>query len=85
MGTHIHPFGVSIELINVTRDEPVWKSVGRRDEEGALVSMPIYKNPEGYTVRTGDFFELIVVYDNTTGDRVDAMAGIFVLYSPEPS
>ncbi len=85
MGTHIHPYGVSIELINLTRGEPVWKAVGRRDEEGALVSMPVYKNAEGYRVRPGDRFKLVVVYENTTSEPVDAMAGIFVLYAPEPS
>ncbi len=82
MGTHIHPYGVSIELINLTREEPVWKAVGRRDEEGTLVSMPVYENVEGYTVRPDDRFKLVVVYENTTSERVDAMAGIFVLYSP---
>ena len=85
MGTHIHPYGVSIELINLTRDEPVWKAVGRRDEEGTLVSMPVYKNPEGYTVRPDDRFKLVVVYENTTSEPVDAMAGVFVLYSSGPS
>ena len=78
----IYPYGVSIELINLTRDEPVWKAVGRRDEEGTLVSMPVYENTEGYTVRPDDRFKLVVVYENTTSEPVDAMAGIFVLYSP---
>ena len=82
IGAHIHPYSVSIELINLTRDEPVWKAVGRRDEEGALVSMPVYKNAEGYNVRPDDRFKLVAIYENTTSKPVDAMAGIFVLYSP---
>ena len=82
IGAHIHPYGVSIELINLTRDEPVWKAVGHRDEEGALVSMPVYKNTKGYNVRPDDRFKLVSIYENTTSKPVDAMAGIFVLYSP---
>lgn len=84
IGAHIHPYGVSIELINLAREESVWKAVGHRDEEGALVSMPFYKNAEGYEVRPDDRFKLVAIYENTTSRPVDAMAGMFVLYSPEP-
>ena len=83
IGTHIHPYGVSIELVNLTRDESVWKAVGRTDDEGALAAMPVYKNREGYTVRPDDRFKLIAIYENTSTEPVDAMAAIFVLYSPE--
>lgn len=83
MGTHIHPFGVSIELVNLTRDAQVWKAVGRRDKEGKLVEMPIYSDREGYAVRAGDRFKLIAIYENPTQDPIDAMAGIFILFAPE--
>ena len=84
IGTHIHPYGVSIELINLTREESVWKAVGKQDAMGNLVSMPTYANPEGYPVRAGDRFKLIAVYDNTSDKPADAMAGVFILYAPQP-
>ncbi len=83
MGTHLHPYGVSIELINVTRDESVWKAVGTRDEDGKLVEMPVYSSPEGYPVQAKDLFKLVAVYDNPTEQPVDAMAGVFILYAPD--
>jgi hypothetical protein len=85
IGTHIHPYGVSIELINVTREESVWKAVGRRDATGNLVSMPTYTSREGYSVHAGDRFKLIAVYENTSDRPVDAMAGMFILYVPQPA
>jgi hypothetical protein len=85
MGTHIHPYGVSIELVNLTRGESVWKAVGQRAADGKLVRMPVYTNVNGYSVEPGDRFKLTAVYENPTKHPVDAMAGIFVLYAPTGS
>lgn len=84
IGTHIHPFGVSIELINLTRNESVWKAVGKKDEQGQLVSMPVYSSLEGYRVGPDDRFKMVAVYRNPTMEPVDAMAGVFILYSTNP-
>ena len=83
MGTHIHPYGVSIELVNVTRNTTVWKAQGRRGEDERLISMPVYSNQDGYDVRADDQFKLIAVYQNPTSKPVDAMAGVFILYAPQ--
>jgi hypothetical protein len=83
IGTHIHPYGQSIELVNTRRDETVWKAVGTRGADGRLVSMPVYSDARGYAVKTGDSFRLIATYDNPTQHPVDAMAGIFILYSED--
>ena len=84
MGTHIHPYGVSIEVINLTRNQPVWKAFGARNADGRLMSMPTYRNPSGYEVGAADRFKLVAVYENPTDKPVDAMAGIFIFYSPAP-
>ena len=84
IGTHIHPYGVSIELINATQNRAVWKAIGARGEDGRLISMPTYKNPNGYEVGPDDRFKLVATYENPTAERVDAMAGIFVFYSAAP-
>jgi hypothetical protein len=84
IGTHIHPFGISIELVNLTRNESVWLAVGERDRNDRLVSMPVYSSREGYSVKSEDNFKLVAIYQNPTQQPVDAMAGVFILYSTRP-
>jgi hypothetical protein len=81
IGTHIHPYGTSIELVNTRRKQTVWKATGTHGADGKLVSMPVYSDVNGYEVRSGDAFRLIAIYDNPTRHPVDAMAGVFILYS----
>ena len=45
-----------------------------------MVGMEVFSSAEGYPVRAGETYRLIVVYDNPTGD-LDAMAGLYMLYS----
>ena len=46
--------------------------------------MPVYINSDGYGIDKGDRFKLVAVYENPTLHNVDAMAGVFILYSPAP-
>jgi hypothetical protein len=78
LGTHIHPHGVSIELYNVTRRERVWKGGRTGDSNG---SMEVYSNAEGYPTSAGDMYKITAVYENPGSDKIDAMAGLFMLYS----
>ena len=80
LGTHIHPHGVAIELYNVSRNEQVW--IGKRtgDAGGA---MQTYSSAVGYPIRAGESYRIRAVYENPTTDRIDAMAGLFMLYSRE--
>lgn len=83
MGTHIHPYGVAVEVLPEAGGEPIWKAEGKLDASGRLVAMPQYSNAEGYRVRAGDRFRLRATYRNTTDKPVDAMAGVFLLYAAE--
>ena len=78
LGTHLHPHGVSIELYNVTRGETVWKGTRVNDPNGP---MQVYANAEGYPIRAGETYRVIAVYENPTPDKIDAMAGLFMMYS----
>jgi hypothetical protein len=80
LGTHIHPFGQSVELYNVSRDELVWR--GQRQVQPAG-PMPVYSSSNGYEVRAGETYRITSVYKNPNQQKVDAMAGIFMLYSRE--
>ena len=78
MGTHIHPYGVSVELKNLSRNERVW--IGTR-KAGPESAMDTYASSEGYRFRAGESFRLTSIYDNPLKGRIDAMAGLFLLYS----
>jgi hypothetical protein len=80
LGTHIHPHGVSIALYNATRNEQVWTGARKTGVDGP---MQVYSNPEGYPVRAGETYRILAVYQNPTDDKIDAMAGLFMLYSRE--
>ena len=80
LGTHIHPHGVSVELYNVSRKEQVWKGKRKKDSGGA---MEVYSSAAGYAVRAGETYRISAVYENPTPDKIDAMAGLFMLYSRE--
>ena len=70
--------------LRLAQNRGVWKAIGARGDDGRLISMPTYKNPNGYEVGPDDRFKLVATYDNPTAERVDAMAGIFVFYSAAP-
>jgi len=76
LGTHIHPYGESIELYNVSRNASVWK--GSRKKDG---SMETFSSAEGHAVRAGESFRITSVYRNPTSGPIDAMAGLYMLYS----
>lgn len=78
LGTHLHPYGATVELFNVTRGISVW--VGRRTA-GPESAMQVYSNQEGFPIRAGDQFKIIATYENPTEAKIDAMAGLFMLYS----
>jgi hypothetical protein len=80
LGTHVHPYAVSMELFNVSRGERVWKGT-RQANAGPAGAMEVFSSTEGYSVRAGEKYRVTAVYDNPTADPVDAMAGLFMLYS----
>jgi len=80
LGTHIHPYGTSIELYNLSRKERVW--IGTR-QGGPYSAMTTYSSSEGYPVRAGETYRITSVYDNPMKSKVDAMAGLFMLYFRE--
>ena len=78
LGTHVHPYGISIELYNVSRREQVWKGTRKTDANSA---MQVYSSAAGYPVQAGETYRITAVYENPTPDKIDAMAGLFMLYS----
>ncbi|MSV29005.1 MAG: hypothetical protein EXQ52_09715 [Bryobacterales bacterium] len=78
LGTHLHPYGASVELFSVSRNQTVWKGVRTGGPESP---MEVYSSAGGYTFSAGETMRIKSVYDNPTKEKVDAMAGLFMLYS----
>lgn len=81
IGSHIHPYGVSLELFNLSRGEPVWRGSMKKDPAGRDKTMETYSSAEGYIVKPGENYRLTSLYDNTTSRPIDAMAAVFLFYS----
>jgi hypothetical protein len=81
IGTHIHPYGESIELRNESRGERIWIGSKKTDAAGRMNGMEVFSSVEGYPVQLLDRFRLISTYDNPTAKPVDAMAGVFLFYT----
>ena len=77
LGTHLHPYGASVELFNVSRNELVWKGMRTAGPESP---MEVFSSTEGYAVHAGETFQIKAVYDNPAKEKIDAMAGLFMLY-----
>jgi hypothetical protein len=77
LGTHLHPYGVSVELFNDTRRQTVWKGT-RNTPEGP---MAVFSSATGYRVAAGERYQIKSTYQNPTNENIDAMAGLFLLYS----
>jgi hypothetical protein len=83
LGTHMHPHGVSIELFNVSRGESVWKGTRKVNAAGEMTGMETYSSTAGYPVRAGETYRVTAVYENPASGPIDAMAGLYILYSRE--
>lgn len=81
MGTHVHPFAESMELQNVTRDERVWRGASVRGASGEMKGFEVYSSIEGYLVQPDEAYRITSWYDNSTDGPIDAMAGLFIMYS----
>jgi hypothetical protein len=90
LGSHLHPHGVSMELVNVALQETVWKGMAKKpggmtppatNPRDEMSGVGVYSNPDGYPVKAGDRFRLTAVYDNPTREVIDAMAGVYIFYS----
>ena len=81
MGTHVHPFAESMVLRNMAREERVWKGTSIRGDSGSMTGFEVFSSVEGYAVQPGEAYRITSSYDNPTDGPIDAMAGLFIMYS----
>ena len=80
IAVHLHPFAESLELRDLTADKMVFKSVARNFEDRiGLAHVDYLESASGIDVFADHEYEMVSIYENTSGEDHDAMA-TFVLY-----
>lgn len=71
---HVHPYAEYVEIFSRTTGESVYRAdASTHPERGVLQSVDHYMDVEGFMLRKGHIYDMVVVYDNTTGAPIDAM------------
>ena len=79
IAVHLHPFAESLELRDLTSGETVFKSQARGPLlEIGLEHVDYYSSETGLRLFKGHQYELVSVYDNTSGEPQDSMAVMFL-------
>jgi len=87
LGGHLHDYGVSLELKDMTTGTVLWRGTPVTDGQGHVVSFPLARfyswRGLGVHVIPAHRYRLTVVYDNPTGRTIadggmGAVAGLFV-------
>ncbi len=79
IAAHMHPYGESVELFDLTQQKAVFKSNvrGSRDRVG-IDQVGLYSSAQGVPLYRDHEYEIISVYNNTSDEPVDAMAVMFL-------
>ncbi|HEV2720892.1 MAG TPA: peptidylprolyl isomerase, partial [Thermoanaerobaculia bacterium] len=82
---HLHPFAESLTLRDTTTNTEIWKATAKNPEKGlGLSHVDTFVNVPGVPMFRDHKYELISVYNNTSGVNQDSMASIFFgLSDPE--
>jgi hypothetical protein len=79
IGVHLHPYGESLELKDLTTNETIFKSHARnRKGRAGLEHVDAYSSIEGTRLFKDHEYTLISVYENDSGEMQDAMAIMFL-------
>lgn len=80
IAVHVHPFCRSLELRDMTTGKTVYKSTAKNRQGGiGLEHVDYFSSEEGVPLYKDHEYELISIYDNTSGKDQDSMA-VFYMY-----
>jgi len=75
---HLHPFAKSLTLIDSTTGETIWTARAEGPKEGiGLAHVDTFSSEKGVMMHHDHKYEVVSVYDNTSGKNQDSMASIF--------
>lgn len=79
IAVHLHPFAESVELRDLTSGETIFKSQARNFEDKiGLAKVEYFSSPEGIPLYKDHEYEIVSVYNNTTGEDQDSMAVMYL-------
>lgn len=68
VGGHLHKYGVSLRLFDVTENRILWEAKPGTDADGNVTGMPSkYFLPLGLPLKAGHIYRATAVYENPTG------------------
>jgi hypothetical protein len=75
VAVHLHPFAESLELRDLTTGKSVYKAKTRQADKGiGLAHVDFYSSQEGFELFKDHDYEVVSVYNNTSGEPQDSMA-----------
>ena len=78
---HMHAYGESIELRDLTTGKALFRVDAKGfDEAAGIEHMTHYSSEEGFPVYLDHEYELVATYNNTTAHEIDAMAVLYLYY-----
>jgi hypothetical protein len=79
VAVHLHPFAESLELRDLSAGKTVFRSTARNfSDKIGLEHVDYYSSAEGFELFDDHEYELVSVYDNTSGVDQDSMAVMFL-------
>ena len=79
IASHLHPFGESLELIDLTTGKTVFKATAHNfPDRVAIEEITHYSSREGLTIDRSHEHELVAIYNNTTDQDIDSMAVMYL-------
>lgn len=79
IAVHLHPFAESLELRDLTTGETLFTSHARPPDAGiGLAHVDYFASSEGIPLYTTHEYEVVSVYDNTSGVDQDSMAVMYL-------
>jgi hypothetical protein len=81
IAVHLHPFAESLELIDRTTGQTVFKSgVRAPDDRIGILEVDYFESIEGIPFFESHEYELVAVYNNTLTEPVDSMAVMYIYF-----
>lgn len=79
IATHLHPFAKSLTLNDLTTGETVYVSKAKNSKGRiGIDELDVYSSYEGIQLKKDHEYELVSVYDNTSGKDIDSMAVLYL-------
>lgn len=85
IATHMHNYGVSMRLEDVTDGVVLWQAdVENEPDRVQIARIPAFSSAEGFVLRRDHEYAIEACYDNTSDHPIDAMAMMGVYWRATP-